>query len=30
MSPFDAQGGLGKMWQLFGEALSVWTRCWMS
>ena len=20
-SPFDAQGGLGKMWQLFGEGL---------
>lgn len=21
MSPFDAQGGLGKMWQLFGEGM---------
>ena len=21
MSPFDAQGGLGKMWQLFGESM---------
>ena len=20
-SPFDAQGGLGKMWQLFGEGM---------